>query len=52
MIRKSFVGRILVVGLAVGIAMPALGILGQNQSAEPNPDLHKVIAYYFHTNTR
>ena len=52
MISKSFWGRIAVVGLAVCCALPALGIFARNQSVEPNPDSHKVIAYYFHTSTR
>jgi hypothetical protein len=52
MIGKSFLGRIVVFGLAVCFALPPLGIFAQNQSAEPNPESHKVIAYYFHTSTR
>ena len=52
MIRKSFLGRIVVFGLAVCFVMPAMGIFAQNQSAEPDSGSHKVIAYYFHTSTR
>lgn len=52
MIGKTFLGRIVIIGLAVCIGLPALGIFAQSQNAEPKPGSHKVIAYYFHTNTR
>jgi len=52
MIRKSLLGQIVVFGLAVCCSLPALGLFARNQSVEPNPDSHKVIAYYFHTSTR
>ena len=52
MISKSFLGRIPVIGLAAFIVLTVFSIFAQNQSAEPNRDSHKVIAYYFHTSTR
>jgi len=41
-----------VTGLAVCIVLTALSLFAQSQSAESKPDSQKVIAYYFHTNTR
>jgi hypothetical protein len=34
------------------IALATLSVLAAAQPAAPNPGQHKVIAYYFHTNTR
>jgi hypothetical protein len=39
------------IGLAIAITYPTLSTLAQ-QPAAPQSDAHKVIAYYFHTNTR
>ena len=50
--RKSFFGRIMMIGLAVCFGSAELGLLAQNRSADSGPGSHKVIAYYFHTNTR
>ena len=52
MVGKSFLGRSAAIGLAVFFVWTASGIFAQNQNADPGPDSHKVIAYYFHTNTR
>ncbi len=52
MISKSFLARIVTVGAAACAVLTMLSVFAQNQSAKPNPDSHKVIAYYFHTNTR
>ncbi len=51
MIHKSFLKCMLIFGLAVAIAYPTLSALAE-QSPAPKPGAHKVIAYYFHTNTR
>jgi hypothetical protein len=48
---KSFLKCFLVLGLAVAGTCSALNVLAQ-QSPAPKADTHKVIAYYFHTNTR
>jgi hypothetical protein len=41
----------LILGLAAAILCSVLSVLAQ-QSPAPKPGAHKVIAYYFHTNTR
>jgi hypothetical protein len=51
MINKSFLKCLLILGLAAAVALPALSALAQ-QTTAPKPGAHKVIAYYFHTNTR
>jgi hypothetical protein len=51
MIKKTFLSCWLVLGLAAVIAYPTLSAVAQQASA-PQPGAHKVIAYYFHTNTR
>jgi hypothetical protein len=48
---KSFLKCFLVLGLTVAGTCSALNVLAQ-QSPTPKADTHKVIAYYFHTNTR
>jgi hypothetical protein len=51
MINKSFLKCLLTLGLFAAVAIPALNALAP-QTASAQPDAHKVIAYYFHTNTR
>jgi hypothetical protein len=51
MIHKLFLKCLLILGLAAAITYPALGALAQKNSA-PKTGTHKIIAYYFHTNTR
>ena len=51
MINKSFLRFLLILGLAVAIAYPTVSALAQKVPV-PTPGTHKVIAYYFHTNTR
>ena len=51
MINKSFSRCLLILGLAAAVAYPTISALAQKTPA-PKPDAHKVIAYYFHTNTR
>lgn len=51
MVKKSFLKCLLIAGLAVAIAYPTLSASAQ-QPAAPRAGAHKVIAYYFHTNTR
>jgi hypothetical protein len=51
MINKSLLKCLLILGLVAAIAYPTLSALAQ-QSAAPQSGAHKVIAYYFHTNTR
>jgi hypothetical protein len=50
-IDKSLSKCLLILGLAVVIVCPTLSALAQKPAA-PQSDTHKVIAYYFHTNTR
>jgi hypothetical protein len=50
-INKSLIKCLLILGLAAAIAYPALSALAE-QSSAPKTGAHKVIAYYFHTNTR
>jgi hypothetical protein len=50
-IKKSLLKCLLILGLAAAIAYPTLSALAQ-QPAAPQSGTHKVIAYYFHTNTR
>jgi hypothetical protein len=52
MVNKSFLRCLLILGLAGSVALPALSLLAQTRAAAPQPGTHKVIAYYFHTNTR
>ena len=51
MIKKSFLICLAILGLAATIAYPALRALAE-QSPAPKTGAHKVIAFYFHTNTR
>ena len=51
MIKKTFLSCLLILGLTAAIAYPTLSALAQQLPA-PQPGAHKVIAYYFHTNTR
>jgi hypothetical protein len=51
MINISFLRRLLILGLAGAVVYPTASVLAQKASA-PSPGVHKVIAYYFHTNTR
>jgi hypothetical protein len=51
MINKSFLRYLLILGLAAAVAYPTISVLAQKAPA-PSPDIHKVIAYYFHTDTR
>jgi hypothetical protein len=48
---KAFLKRSVILRLAVAIACFASSVLAQ-QSPAPKSGTHKVIAYYFHTNTR
>lgn len=52
MTDKSRLKLALILVSAGCIALPALKVFADTQTAAPNPNLHKVIAYYFHTNTR
>jgi hypothetical protein len=52
MICRSVSGKAVVIGLAFCIVWTAPSIFAQTQSAAPHSVSHKVIAYYFHTNTR
>jgi hypothetical protein len=49
MINKSFFNNLLI--LALALTYPVLSALAE-QAAAPKAAAHKVIAYYFHTNTR
>ncbi len=51
MIPRALLKLLLVTGLAVTVAYPLLGTFAQ-ESASPQAGAHKVVAYYFHTNTR
>jgi hypothetical protein len=51
MIKKTFLSCLLIFGWVAVIAYPTLSAVAQQASA-PQPGAHKVIAYYFHTNTR
>jgi hypothetical protein len=51
MINKSLLRCLLILGVVVVFAYPTLNILA-GQAAAPKAGKHKVIAYYFHTNTR
>ena len=51
MIIKSFLKCLFILGLAVAIAYPVLSV-STEQAAAPKTSAHRVIAYYFHTNTR
>jgi hypothetical protein len=50
-IRKSLWICLAILGLAVTVACPTLSALAE-QSPAPKSGAHKVIAYFFHTNTR
>jgi len=52
MIVKCFWGRFAALGLVVCMALTTLHIFAQGQSSAPETGSHKVIAYYFHTDTR
>jgi hypothetical protein len=51
MTKKSFLKCLLIPAMTLVIAYPILSALAQ-KSAATQPAAHKVIAYYFHTNTR
>jgi hypothetical protein len=51
MINKSFLICLLALGSIAAVSIPALNVQAQ-QAAAVQPDAHKVVAYYFHTNTR
>ncbi len=51
MMDKTLLKCLLISGLALAITYPALNAFAQKGPAQ-NPVEHKVIAYYFHTNTR
>jgi hypothetical protein len=51
MIDKTFLRCLLILGLVVALAHPNLNVAA-GQAAGPKAGTHKVIAYYFHTNTR
>jgi hypothetical protein len=51
MLHKSFLRSLIILGLAATFLYPAASVLAQKTPA-PTPRTHKVIAYYFHTNTR
>lgn len=51
MVNKSLLRCLLILGLAGTVAFLALSALAE-QAAAPQSGSHKVIAYYFHTNTR
>jgi hypothetical protein len=50
-IDMSFLRRLLILGFVVAVAYPILNVLA-GQTAAPKAGVHKVIAYYFHTNAR
>ena len=52
MINKSFLRCVLILGLAGTIAFLSLSSFAQTQAAKPKSASHKVVAYFFHTNTR
>jgi len=51
MIKKTCLSCLLLLGLVAVLAYPTLSAVAQQPSV-PRPGAHKVIAYYFHTNTR
>jgi hypothetical protein len=51
MIKKSLLQCLLILGVIAAVAYPTLSALAQ-QAVAPKAGAHKVIAYYFHTNTR
>jgi len=51
-INKHLLQWAVVLGLAGCITLMAWNALAQSQVPVPKSDSHKVIAYYFHTNTR
>jgi hypothetical protein len=51
MINKPIIKCLLILGLAASITCPVWNACAQ-QAAPPKLGPHKVIAYYFHTNTR
>jgi hypothetical protein len=51
MIDKSLSKCLLILGLAIALTYPSMRALAE-QSAASQSGAHKVIAYYFHTNTR
>jgi len=51
MIKKTCLSCLLLLGLVAVLAYPTLSAVAQQPSV-PRPGTHKVIAYYFHTNTR
>jgi hypothetical protein len=50
-IIKSLLKCLLILGLALAVYGPIASISAE-QAPAPQPGAHKVIAYYFHTNTR
>jgi hypothetical protein len=51
MIDRSLLRCLLILGSIVAVTYPSLNLLA-GQAAAPKTEEHKVIAYYFHTNTR
>jgi hypothetical protein len=51
MIKKTCLSCLLLLGLVAVLGYPTLSAVAQQPSV-PRPGAHKVIAYYFHTNTR
>jgi hypothetical protein len=51
MTHKTFFKHVWILGLAVITVFASLCLYAQ-QASTPKPGTHKVIAYYFHTNTR
>ncbi len=51
MVNRSFMKCVLLLGSAAAVILSTLGAWAQN-SPPAKSDSHKVIAYYFHTNTR
>ena len=51
MIKKTCLSCLLLLGLVAVLGYPTLSAVAQQPSV-PRPGVHKVIAYYFHTNTR
>jgi hypothetical protein len=51
MIKKSFLSFLLLLGFVAAIAYPTLSAVVQQPPA-PQTGGHRVIAYYFHANTR
>jgi hypothetical protein len=50
--QEFFLRLMLLLALVGCVVMPALGVFAQKKADVPTAGQHKVIAYYFHTNTR